>query len=134
MLFGSGRVFEVGGDDEGAVGQQLDSRITAVADALGLTPVHINRKLQQLRQDQLITLRSKQLIIHDLRSLQQVAGFDSAYLAPEVAATTLPAIDPRCSMKVKMSARIWQGWYSLVRPLMTGTRELAANFTSLSCS
>jgi len=53
-----------------------------LADALGLTPVHINRKLQQLRQDQLITLRSKQLIIHDLRSLQQVAGFDSAYLAP----------------------------------------------------
>jgi len=49
---------------------------------LGLTPVHINRKLQQLRQDDLITLRSKQLIINDLRSLQQIAGFDSAYLAP----------------------------------------------------
>ena len=29
-------------------------------------------------------------------------------------------------MKVKMSARIWQGWYSLVRPLITGTRECAA--------
>lgn len=53
-----------------------------LADVLGLTPVHINRKLQQLRQEGLITLRSKQLTILDLRTLQQVAGFDSAYLAP----------------------------------------------------
>lgn len=53
-----------------------------LADVLGLTPVHINRKLQQLRQEGLITLRSKQLTILDLRELQQVAGFDSAYLAP----------------------------------------------------
>ena len=53
-----------------------------LADVLGLTPVHINRKLQQLRQEQLITLRSKQLVILDLRTLQQIAGFDSAYLAP----------------------------------------------------
>lgn len=53
-----------------------------LADVLGLTPVHINRKLQQLRQENLITLRSKQLTILDLRTLQQIAGFDSAYLAP----------------------------------------------------
>ncbi len=53
-----------------------------LADVLGLTPVHINRKLQQLRQENLITLRSKQLTIEDLRVLQQIAGFDSAYLAP----------------------------------------------------
>jgi CRP-like cAMP-binding protein len=53
-----------------------------LADVLGLTPVHINRKLQQLRQDGLIALRSKQLSILDLRTLQQIAGFDSSYLAP----------------------------------------------------
>lgn len=53
-----------------------------LADVLGLTPVHINRKLQQLRQEHLITLRSKQLVILDLRTLQQIAGFDSAYLSP----------------------------------------------------
>ena len=35
-------------------------------------------------------------------------------------------------MKVKMSARIWQGWNSLVRPLITGTRECAAKRSSLS--
>lgn len=65
-------------------GQQMHFPLTQddLADVLGLTPVHINRKLQQLRQDGLIALRSKQLTILDLRSLQQVAGFDSAYLAP----------------------------------------------------
>ncbi len=67
-----------------SLGNQIYFPLTQddLADVLGLTPVHINRKLQQLRQDDLITLRSKQLIINDLRSLQQIAGFDSAYLAP----------------------------------------------------
>jgi CRP-like cAMP-binding protein len=67
-------------------GQQIYFPLTQddLADVLGLTPVHINRKLQQLRQDGLITLRSKQLTIHDLRMLQQIAGFDPAYLAPRV--------------------------------------------------
>src|SRR5205809_276612 len=32
-----------------------------------------------------------------------------------------------------MSASTWQGWYSLVRPLITGTRELAAKRDSISC-
>jgi CRP-like cAMP-binding protein len=67
-----------------SLGNQIYFPLTQddLADVLGLTPVHINRKLQQLRQDDLITLRSKQLTINDLRSLQQIAGFDSAYLAP----------------------------------------------------
>lgn len=64
-----------------------------LADVLGLTPVHINRKLQQLRQENLITLRSKQLIIEDLRGLQQIAGFDSGYLAPQT--RPAPAYDRR---------------------------------------
>ena len=64
-----------------------------LADVLGLTPVHINRKLQQLRQEELITLRSKQLTILDLRALQQVAGFDSAYLEPRT-----QTVKPRVSL------------------------------------
>lgn len=56
-----------------------------LADVLGLTPVHINRKLQQLRHEGLIALQSKQIKILDLRELQQIAGFDSAYLAPRTA-------------------------------------------------
>lgn len=65
-------------------GDQMHFPLTQddLADVLGLTPVHINRKLQQLRQDGLIALRSKQLSILDLQTLQQIAGFDSSYLAP----------------------------------------------------
>lgn len=72
---------------EPGLGQQMHFPLTQddLADVLGLTPVHINRKLQQLRQEGLIALRSKQLTILDLRTLQQVAGFDSAYLAPRTA-------------------------------------------------
>ena len=33
-----------------------------------------------------------------------------------------------------MSARIWHGWYSLVKPLITGTRELFAKRSILDCS
>ena len=33
-----------------------------------------------------------------------------------------------------MSARIWHGWYSLVSPLITGTRECAAKRSMMSCS
>jgi hypothetical protein len=33
-----------------------------------------------------------------------------------------------------MSARIWQGWYSLVRPLITGTREWLAKRSMIACS
>ena len=33
-----------------------------------------------------------------------------------------------------MSATIWHGWYSLVRPLITGTRENSAKRSMRSCS
>lgn len=52
------------------------------ADVLGLTPVHINRKLQQLRHEELISLRSKLMKVLNIRELQQIAGFDGAYLVP----------------------------------------------------
>ena len=52
------------------------------ADAVGLTPVHINRKLQQMRHDRMIALRARQLAILDVRHLQQTAGFNGQYLCP----------------------------------------------------
>jgi CRP-like cAMP-binding protein len=51
-----------------------------IADALGLTPVHVNRVLQRMRADDLITLKSGKLTIHDYRRLQKVAGFSANYL------------------------------------------------------
>jgi CRP-like cAMP-binding protein len=51
-----------------------------LADALGLTAVHVNRVLRQLRERQLITLKAQQVIIHNLDGLRELAGYDSAYL------------------------------------------------------
>jgi CRP-like cAMP-binding protein len=51
-----------------------------LADATGLTPVHVNRTLQDLRRDDLILLEHKRLTIPDVRRLMQVATFNPNYL------------------------------------------------------
>ena len=51
-----------------------------LAEAMGQTSVHINRTLQELRGAGLITLRGRQLTIHDADGLAQLAHFDPAYL------------------------------------------------------
>jgi CRP-like cAMP-binding protein len=51
-----------------------------LADALGLSTVHVNRTLQELRANHLITLRGKSLVVHDLSSLQEAGMFNSVYL------------------------------------------------------
>ena len=51
-----------------------------LADALGLTPVHVNRILQRMRAEELITLRQGSLAILDYRRLQRASGFNSNYL------------------------------------------------------
>lgn len=56
-----------------------------LADIAGLSTVHVNRTLQELRAAGLITLRGKTLSVIDFERLQAVAGFDPSYLhlAPE---------------------------------------------------
>ena len=51
-----------------------------MADTLGLSAVHVNRTLQELRRSELITLRERELTIHDLDALQDLALFDPIYL------------------------------------------------------
>jgi CRP-like cAMP-binding protein len=51
-----------------------------LADALGLTAIHINRVLRQLRERKLLTLRSGRVYIHDLNQLRKLAGFEGGYL------------------------------------------------------
>ncbi len=51
-----------------------------LADVLGLSPVHVNRVLQQLRGDGLIATRGKTLTIRDVARLEAFAGFDPNYL------------------------------------------------------
>lgn len=51
-----------------------------LSDTLGMSPVHVNRTLQQLRRAGLITLRGKALIVHDVERLNEFAGFNPNYL------------------------------------------------------
>jgi CRP-like cAMP-binding protein len=51
-----------------------------LADATGLTAVHVNRTLQELRRDSLIELERKQLTILDLQRLIDVSMFNANYL------------------------------------------------------
>ena len=51
-----------------------------LADATGMTPVHLNRVLQQLRADQLIELHGKTLAIIDFKALSLAAEYEPNYL------------------------------------------------------
>ena len=51
-----------------------------LADATGLTAVHVNRTLQELRRDRLIELERKQLQILDLQRMMDLAMFNPNYL------------------------------------------------------
>jgi CRP-like cAMP-binding protein len=51
-----------------------------LADSVGLTTVHVNRTVQQLRELGLITWRHKALTIIDVDGLQAFSGFDPNYL------------------------------------------------------
>lgn len=53
---------------------------TVLADALGLTAVHVNRILQEIRAEQVIQLMKRTLIIRDWRRLKLLAEFDPLYL------------------------------------------------------
>ena len=51
-----------------------------LADALGLTAIHLNRVLRQLREQGLVTFRDGQVTFHDLARLSQLADHHSGYL------------------------------------------------------
>jgi CRP-like cAMP-binding protein len=51
-----------------------------IADAIGVSNVHVNRVLQELRGQGLLTLQGQRLVIHDWDALTNRAEFDPAYL------------------------------------------------------
>ena len=59
----------------------LPIRQCDIADALGLTPVHVNRTLRLLREKGLLTWRRGVLRIHDLTRLRECCDFNPRYLA-----------------------------------------------------
>ncbi|HCL66374.1 MAG TPA: Crp/Fnr family transcriptional regulator [Rhizobium sp.] len=54
-----------------------------LADALGLTAVHVNRILRHLREDGLLTFQKGHVTYHDFGGLVTLAGFDNSYLDQE---------------------------------------------------
>lgn len=51
-----------------------------LADALGLTAIHVNRVLRQLREDGLVTFRAGHVTFDNYDRLVDLADFDPAYL------------------------------------------------------
>lgn len=56
-----------------------------LGECLGLTPVHVNRVLKQLREEGLVTFRGRRVELSDVARLRRVADFrdDYLYLRPE---------------------------------------------------
>ncbi len=51
-----------------------------LADATGLSAVHVNRTLQELRSSGLIVMRDRLLTVNDLDALRSAAMFNPDYL------------------------------------------------------
>ncbi len=51
-----------------------------LADALGLSAVHVNRVLRHLRDDGLVAFQKGQVVFDDIDGLRELAGFDTSYL------------------------------------------------------
>jgi CRP-like cAMP-binding protein len=64
-----------------------------LADAAGLTPVHVNRTLQELRAADLIIQRGKHLTIPDLKALETASLFNLSYLHAGHEGSSLDAKD-----------------------------------------
>ncbi len=54
-----------------------------LADALGMTPVHMNRVMRALRAEGLIVVRGRRIEIPDWKAIIEAAGFDDGYLETE---------------------------------------------------
>lgn len=64
------------------MGESFEFRFTQaeLGDLLGLSTVHVNRVLQQLRRSGLVALSRFRLTILDVTALETLAGFDATYL------------------------------------------------------
>ena len=51
-----------------------------IAEAVGLTPVHVNRMLHELRRGQGVEIANRRLFVPDFDALARVAAFDARYL------------------------------------------------------
>jgi len=61
-------------------GYALPLTQTDLAECLGLTAVHVNRTLKELREQELVSFRDGRVQLHDLAALRRLAEFDAGYL------------------------------------------------------
>jgi CRP-like cAMP-binding protein len=54
-----------------------------LGDTMGLSAVHMNRTLQELRGRNLISSKGKRVVVNDLSGLMSLADFDATYLHQE---------------------------------------------------
>jgi len=69
-------------DGESANRAMFDLPLTQeqIADVLGITAIHANRTIQQLRAEGLLVIRARHVTLPDVAELCRVAGFDRTYL------------------------------------------------------
>ncbi|MCG6206400.1 Crp/Fnr family transcriptional regulator [Rhodopseudomonas sp. HC1] len=65
------------------MGYEMPVTQADLGDLLGLSMVHVNRSLQELRRTGLMSLRGRRLTINDLHGLRELSFFDEGYLHPE---------------------------------------------------
>jgi CRP-like cAMP-binding protein len=61
-------------------GYELSLTQSVLAECLGLTSIHVNRTLKELRERGAVTFRNGRVTIHDWAQLTDIAEFDPAYL------------------------------------------------------
>ena len=85
------RLQRIGLADERSYRLPLTQEI--ISDALGLSIPYVNRVLQQLRQQGLVTIKDQCVVIENFEELAALADFEHAYLHPLSIAELLPQID-----------------------------------------
>lgn len=53
---------------------------TDIADACGLTPVHVNRMLKKLRDDKMLVFRGGEVVLQDWEGLTKLAEYSDTFL------------------------------------------------------
>ena len=89
-----------------------------LSEASGMTPVHVNRTLQQLRSEGLVELNQKVLTVLDFAGLSEAAQYDPTYLHLIRTARGDPAVAQRVGDLVPPSQRgtLQHVWEALKHP------------------
>jgi predicted transcriptional regulator len=62
-----------------------------IGDVIGLTSIHVNRTMQDLRAEGLIATKGRTMTIVDVEQLRWVAGFNANYLRRSRGTVPAPA-------------------------------------------